>query len=319
MRLSVVSTLYRSAGHLREFHARVSAAAAAYTPDYEVVLVNDGSPDESLGVALALREQDPRVKVVDLSRNFGHHPAMWTGLEHAAGDDVFLLDCDLEESPEWLADLARARREAGADVAYGVQAARTGGWAKRWGGTLFYKVFNLLADVPIPENLMTCRLMSRRYVDALLQHTEATFAIAGLFARAGFLQVGLPLPKTARHRPSYGLAGRVRLFVNAVTAFSSKPLVWGFYLGTGITAVGLLAAAALVVARLFGHLLEGWTSITVSVWVVGGLILFFQGIHGIYLARVFQETKRRPVALVRAVYPAAAAAETGGERVRPAA
>ncbi len=317
MRLSVVATLYRSAAFLREFHSRVSAAAAAFTPDYEIVLVNDGSPDESLGVALQLQETDPRVKVIDLSRNFGHHPAMWVGLGHARGDDVFLIDSDLEERPEWLADLARARLEAGADVAYGVQEARTGGVLKRWGGAAFYKLFNLMADTPIPENLMTCRLMSRRYVEALLQHTEAQFVIAGLWARTGFLQVGVPLAKTARRRTSYSLFARVRMFVNAVTAFSSKPLVWGFYLGTAVTAFGLVAAAALVVARLFGHMQDGWASLMVSVWVVGGLILFFQGVHGVYLARVFQETKRRPTAFVRQVYPSDA--EAADERARPAA
>ena len=131
MRLSIVTTLYRSARHLDEFHARVSAAAARFTPDYEIVLVNDGSPDDSLAVALKLLERDDRVRIIDLARNFGHHKAMMTGLAEARGDLVFLIDSDLEEPPELLTEFAEAIHDGQADVVYGVQDQRRGGLVER--------------------------------------------------------------------------------------------------------------------------------------------------------------------------------------------
>ncbi len=307
MRLSVVSTLYRSAPFLREFHQRVSAAVARLLgpdQDYEIILVNDGSPDNSLEVALELQATDPHIRIVDLSRNFGHHQAMWTGLQHACGDDVFLLDCDLQEAPEWLTALDEARRAARADVAFGVQDSRAGGWIERWTGAAFYKVFNALCDDPIPVNLMTIRLMSRRYVDALLQHTEATFTISGLWARTGFRQAPVPLTKsTRRGRTTYNFLSRVQLFIHALTAFSGKPLVFVFYLGAAITGMAAFVATILVGERLFfGVWSPGWPSLMVSIWLLGGLIIFCQGLQGLYLARMFVETKRRPITFVRHVY-----------------
>ena len=164
MFLSVVTTLYYSAPHLEEFHARVSRAAAALCPEYEILFVNDGSPDTSLDVALGLFRRDPHVRIVDLSRNFGHHKAMMTGLEHARGDLIFLIDSDLEEAPELLEAFLGTMRETSADVVYGVQQTRRGGPTERFTGWLFFKLFNLLSDSPIPPNVLTVRLMTRRYV-----------------------------------------------------------------------------------------------------------------------------------------------------------
>src|ERR1051325_3242957 len=163
MRLSIVSTMYRSAPYLREFHARVSASARNITNDYEIILVNDGSPDESLELALELQKSDPRIRVVDLSRNFGHHAAMLMGLTHARGDWVFLIDGDLEEKPELLERFSAEQEASGVDVVFGVQESRGDRWTQRWGAWLFYKFFNALSDYPLPEHLMTVRLMSRRY------------------------------------------------------------------------------------------------------------------------------------------------------------
>ena len=318
MRLSIVSTLYRSAPHLREFHARATAAARAFAgADYEIVLVNDGSPDDSLALALGLQANDPHLRVIDLSKNFGHHQAMWVGLSHAAGDDVFLIDCDLEESPEWLELFAEQRRAQDADVAFGVQDGRAGGALSRAGGWLFYKVFNALCDDPIPINLMTVRLMSRPYVDALLQHHEVTFAIAGLWARTGFKQTAVTVVKKARRRPSYNLMRRLHMFVHAVTSFSNKPLVFSFYVGAALLALSAAVAVFLVAYELLvGGLMAGWPSLMVSVYAIGGLILFFQGVQGVYLSKIYLETKRRPVAIVRQEYAAEARRE---QHARPAA
>src|SRR5262249_7421057 len=182
MELSIVTTLYRSAPFLREFHRRACAAAAKITSDFEIVLVNDGSPDDSQAVALSLCRDDPRVKVIELSRNFGHHKAMMTGLAHARGRLVFLIDSDLEEDPELLETFHRELLASGVDVVYGVQRQRKGGWYERLSGGLFYRLFNALSSFPIPHNLTTARLMTRPYVRALRRHRDQEMFIAGLWA-----------------------------------------------------------------------------------------------------------------------------------------
>jgi putative glycosyltransferase len=301
--LSIVSTLYRSAHHLEEFYARIRAAVLPLTYDYEIVLVNDGSPDASLEVALSLFKRDPHVRVIDLARNFGHHRAMMTGLTMATGDLVFLIDSDLEEQPELLPVFHERLRQTGADVVHGVQAARRGTVKERLGGWAFYAIFNALSDWKISPNLVTVRLMTRRYVDALVAHRERETMIAGLWAITGFRQVAEPITKLSRSTSTYGLAHKIAILVNSITSFSDKPLVLIFYVGLSIAALATLAATYLVVRRVFfGVLLAGWPSLIVSVWLLGGLTLFSLGIIGMYLSKVFLETKQRPYSIIRQVY-----------------
>jgi len=303
MRLSIVTTLYRSARSLTEFHQRVSRAAAALTGSYEIILVNDGSPDESLPMALHILETDPAVRIVDLSRNFGHHKAMMTGLSYARGDLVFLIDSDLEEDPELLASFDGTLHSQGADVVYGVQESRKGGIFERLSGWFYFRAFNLLSDHPIPENLLTVRLMTRRYVTALLSHRERETTIAGLWAITGFRQVAQKVRKHSRGATTYTPARKVAVLVNSITSFSDRPLVFIFYAGLAIGGAASLAAVYLVIRRLFfGVALPGWPSLIVSVWLLGGLMLIAIGILGIYLSRVFIETKQRPYTIVSHVY-----------------
>lgn len=303
MELSIVTTLYRSAQFLAEFYRRTSEAAARVTPDYEILLVNDGSPDDSLAAAVRLVEGDARVRVVDLARNFGHHRAIMTGLAHARGERVFLIDCDLEEEPELLPLFAAEMASTHADVVYGVQAARKGGLLERVSGSVFYRLFNALSDYPVPENLVTVRLMTRRYVEALLRHDERELFLGGIWSITGFEQRPVAVRKGSRAGTSYTLRRRVALFVNAITSFSSKPLVLVFWLGTFISMGALAATLVLVVRKIFfGQLLVGWPSLMVSIWLLGGLTIFCLGIIGIYLAKIFVEVKRRPYTIVRQVY-----------------
>ena len=298
-----MTTLYCSAAHLREFYARATAAAALLTSDFELVLVNDGSPDASLAIALELHRADPRVRVVDLSRNFGHHRASMTGLAHARGDLVFLIDCDLEEDPALLGRFHAELQRWGADVVYGFQERRQGRLLDRWSGSAFYVLFNLLSDTRLPPNLCTVRLMTRRYVQSLLAHRERATSIAGLWAITGYEQVGLPIAKGSQGRSSYTLARRLHNLVDAITSFSDRPLVLVFYLGLVISVATGAAAVYLVIQRLFfAVLLAGWPSVIVSIWLMGGLMLFCVGLLGIYLSKVFLETKQRPYSIVRRVY-----------------
>ena len=314
MKLSIVTTLYRSAPYLGEFYRRVVAAAERLTPDFEIVFVDDGSPDNSLAVALGLQRRDPRVRVIELSRNFGHHLAMLTGLSHARGELVFLIDSDLEEPPETLLRFAEVRRERRADVVFGVQSRRVGGWWERLVGWGFYKVFRYLSTDPLPENVMTVRLMSRAYVQALVRHEETELQIGSLWVRTGFRQMAVPVAKAKRPTTSYSFSRRVAVAVNAITSSSNKPLVFIFYLGCLITALSALAVGVLFVERLFLiPMLDGWASLMASLWLLGGLIIFCQGVLGIYLSKVFLESKRRPRVFIREVHepdgrPAAAPA-----------
>ena len=182
MKLSIVATLYQSAPHIIEFHQRASIAASQLVgEDYEIVLVNDGSPDNSLNLAVQLTESDGHVVVVDLSRNFGHHKAMMTGLMNSKGERIFLIDSDLEEEPEFLSAFADRMQSERCDVVYGIQQQRKGNWFERLSGRLFYRLFNSLAGLALPENLVTARLMTRRYVDALLLHKERELMLAGIW------------------------------------------------------------------------------------------------------------------------------------------
>lgn len=303
MMLSIVTTLYNSAPYLEEFHDRVCAAAGQLAPDFEIILVNDGSPDNSLEVALDLYRKDPRVRIVDLSRNFGHHKAMMTGLVHARGDLVFLLDSDLEEEPELLQTFYEELKHRRADVVFGVQEQRKGKLFERVSGTLYFKVFNLFSTHPIPTNHITARLMTSAYVAALVGHQEREFVMSGLWALTGFQQVPLKVRKHHKATSTYSLRHKISHLVNAITSFSNKPLVLIFYLGCFIVLVSSIAAIDLIVRKLlFGSLLEGWASLIVSIWLMGGLAIFCLGVIGIYLSKIFIEVKHRPYTIVKQTY-----------------
>ena len=304
MKLSIVSTLYKSAPFIAEFHARASCAAAELAgDDYEILFVNDGCPDNSLEVVLEVVRADKHAVVVDLSRNFGHHKAMMAGLGEAKGEFVFLIDSDLEEEPEQLLNFSQVMEEEACDVVYGVQSSRKGGWFERWSGALFYSIFDRLTFIKHPRNLVTMRLMTRRYVDALLRFGEQEMVISCLWVITGFKQCAQIVVKSKRSGTSYSLAARFRHAVNAVTSFSAAPLVFIFYSGLTIFCIAVTYSLYIAYHRIVSaQPVDGWTSLIVSLWLLGGLIILFLGIIGVYLSKVFMETKRRPLSIIRKVY-----------------
>ncbi len=304
MRLSIVTTMYKSAPYIREFHERTSTVARQVVgEDYEIVFVNDGSPDNSVNLAVQLADSDDHVVVVDLTRNFGHHKAMMAGLEHAEGDLIFLIDCDLEEEPEWLVKFSKLMIGEGADVVYGCQQKRKGKWFERWSGGAFYAIYNWLADIEHPRNIVTARLMTCRYVSALLQHREREMVISCLWVITGFKQCGKIVKKHMTSGTTYSLSKKIKHATNAITSFSEVPLRMIFYIGALIFIGAMLYAGLLIFNRIFmSHPVEGWTSVMVSIWILGGMVISFIGIIGIYLSKIFIETKRRPNYLVRDVY-----------------
>jgi len=303
MELSIVTTMYHSAPYIEEFYERVSKAAQKITDDFEIIFVNDGSPDNSLDIAVSLHEKDSRVTVVDLSRNFGHHRAMMTGLGYARGEKVFLIDCDLEEAPELLSTFYEKFNKDGCDVVYGVQETRKGGAFERISGNIFYTLFNRLSGIRMPHNPVTSRLMSGRYVKSLLLYRERELFIDGIWHITGYKQIAVYVNKHSTSTSTYSLRKKIAQSVNAITSFSDTPLIFIFYTGIMISSISALYILYLFIRKMFsGITISGWTSLVVSVWFLGGLTIFFIGIIGIYLSKIFIETKQRPYSIIRAVY-----------------
>ena len=304
MKISVVTPLYGSAPYIEELHCRTVAAIQAIgANDYEMIFVNDNGPDDSLDVAVRVAGRDTRTVVVDLSRNFGQHHAIMAGLARATGDYVFILDSDLEEQPEWLEQFFGEMRRQPCDVVYGVSDDPKGGWLYTLARSIYYRVLNFLSPIRFPANVCTARLMSRRYVEALLQFGERELFMAGIWHMAGFSQMAVRVAKRDSSPTTYSFGRRLNLFVNAVTAFSTRPLIMISVLGMLLSMLALLFVGYVVFRKVvYGVDIEGWTSVMAAVLLIGGASLFFNGVVAIYIAKIFVEVKQRPRAIVRHVY-----------------
>jgi putative glycosyltransferase len=304
MKLSIVATLYKSAPYIHEFVDRAcKVSEELVAEDYEIIFVNDGSPDDSLDIAVELTQENSHLIVVDLSRNFGHHKAMMTGLAQAVGDLVFLIDSDLEEEPEWLLTFYEQLHQELCDVVYGVQHKRKGALFERITGVAFYKIFRRLTGIDQPNNIVTARLMTKSYVQALLTHRERELNIGGLWIITGFRQAKQLVCKQSTSLTSYTLIGKFSHLVNAVTSFSSLPLIFAFYSGLIISITALSFIVYLFLRYFFiSSPPSGYTSLVASIWFFSGLIILFMGVQGIYLSKIFTEVKQRPYTIVRKIY-----------------
>jgi putative glycosyltransferase len=300
--LSIVATLYRCESVVEEFVRKATAAARKLGLPFEIVLVNDGSPDASLQKALHVQLGEPSVVIVDLARNFGHHPAILAGLSEAKGDLIFLIDSDLEEDPAWLQQFTEQMRKMDADVVFGQQEQRKGGLWENVTGSLFYQIFNTLSDTAVPVNFVTARLMTRQYVEALLEYGERALFLGGTFVLAGFKQVPFRISKGSRGTSTYSVEKRFKLFVDAITSFSPRPLHLVFALGSLVTLLSLVGLVYISISAMFGGTLVGWSSLIVSIWLFGGLTLFSIGLVGAYVGKILLEAKRRPLFKVRSVH-----------------
>jgi putative glycosyltransferase len=296
LKLSVVTTLYASNRFIADFYNRMTTTVNKITDSYELIFVNDGSPDNSLELITAIAEKDTTVKVVNLSKNFGHHNAMLAGLLQSKGEQVFLIDVDLEEEPELLYEFWNEyQQDESIDVIYGVAKSREGSVIRKNLGSAFYKLFNSLSQTKIPENLLTIRLMSRRYIDAVAQYQESSLFLGGLFADVGFKQIPKSILKDYKGSTSYTLRKRIGLLVNAITSFSSKPLEFFVYVGAFVCFLSFIAIVTVIIQKFaLGVDVAGWASVIVALSFFGGLQILSIGVIGTYLGKVFNEVKRRP-------------------------
>lgn len=305
--LSIVATLYCSEAFVEEFCRRAVKAAQRWAKKFEVILVNDGSPDGSLARALKLQAEIPELVIVDFARNFGHHPAILAGLVEAGGENIFLLDSDLEEEPEWLELFGEVMLKEKADVVFGQQIQRKGGLSERITGGIFYALFNLLSATKLPVNFTTARLMTRAYVDALLDYRERELFLGGVFVITGFKQVAVPVTKGSHSVSTYSVGRRLGLLINAITSFSTRPLQIVFAMGALVTLVAFAAACFTLYRGLRGDTLVGWASVMTTIWLFGGLTMISLGLIGVYLGKVLIEVKQRPSYTIKAIYRSAGA------------
>ena len=304
-RLSIVAPVYNEAPVLPLFFPRLREVLDAIHPDYEIVCVNDGSRDASLAVMLAHRANDPRIKLVNLSRNFGKEVALSAGLDAATGDLVVPIDVDLQDPPELIADFIAKWRE-GYDVVYGVRVDRSADSAvKRWTSQGFYRLFNRISDVPMPYNAGDFRLMDRRVVEVLKQLPERNRFMKGLFAWVGFNQVGVDYVRPARAagQTSFRYWRLWNFALDGLTSFSSLPIrVWS-YVGVAAGFAAVLAALALIAHTiLYGRDVPGYPSIVVLILLSFGVQMLAIGALGEYVSRIYQEVKGRPLYVVQGRY-----------------
>jgi len=304
-RISVVVPVYNEEENLPLLHERLRRALAGIS--FEIVFVDDGSRDRSVPIIGDLQRVDPSVRLVRFSRNFGHQAALSAGIDHARGQAVILMDADLQDPPELLPELL-AQWEAGYEVVYAVRQKRDEGVFKRATAGLFYRTLRWISDVDIPVDTGDFCLMDRKVVDVLRRLPERNRFLRGLRSWAGFRQVGVTYERPARYagEVKYTLRKMVKLASDGVMAFTSLPLKLASFLGV-LTAAGGLAylGIALFTRFVHGSTIRGWTSIVAIVLIVGGAQLMVTGVLGAYIARIYEETKARPMYVLIDAVPSA--------------
>lgn len=306
--LSLVIPCYNEADVLPLLRERLTQTLEKLDTAWEVVLVDDGSRDNTFALLTAMHQQDPRYKALALSRNFGHQAAISAGLTHATGEAVAIMDADLQDPPEILAACLEKLRE-GFDVVYAVRRKRKENFLKRSAYALFYRLLKLVAEVEIPLDSGDFCVMSRRFADVLRQMPERNVFLRGLRAWSGFRQTGLEYERSARAagRTKYPFTKLLKLAMDGVFAFSTVPLRLATYLGFATVGLSLCAGLFIVGWRLagfrfMGHTaqeLPGWAAVVGLALFFGGIQLVLLGIMGEYLGRIYTEVKQRPRWVVR--------------------
>lgn len=299
--ISVVAPVYDGATYLVELIDRLRAALSICAEGFEVVLVDDGSADSTWSIIANFARSDSRIKGVKLSRNFGQHPAITAGLQHTSGAWIVVMDSDLQDRPEDIPKLYEAAMAGAGDIVIALRSQQDISVGKRLSSVLFNAALAWLGGIQVSQRVGNFRIFSRPVADAILQYKEQFRLFPALMARVGFRVGHLEVSREARPngRSSYTFRKLVRLAVDAVLANSEKPLWLGIYLGAGVSIVAI-ALAAWAIYRKLAHevVFEGWSSLMVAVAFFSGVQLMFSGLIGVYVGRIFNETKRRPLYIV---------------------
>ena len=302
LKLSVVVPALNEQENIPHLYAAVTESTASLCDELELIFVDDGSTDQSAALVRDMHFRDPRVKLLSLSRNFGHQIALTAGMDFATGDAVVFMDADLQHPPHIIAQLVEHWRQ-GYDIVFTIrESTSAAGWLKRFTAAAFYKLFRVVTRIDLPMNAADFRLLDRRVVDAFMSIRERARFLRGLTSWVGFRSVGLAYHAEARRagRSKYNLARMLKLALDGIVSFSPAPLYLSFYLGFALAILGFLYAIYVLYVKLFTDTaVQGWTSLGGLVSLVGGVQLISVGLLGVYLGKVYDEVKQRPIYLLR--------------------
>jgi len=308
VKFSVISPIYNEEENIQELYSRLTAvlenlcAAEGTSPlSYEIILVDDGSTDNSWHLIKALHSNDPRVKGISFSRNFGHHIAITAGLDNSKGEAVILLDGDLQDPPEEIPKLYGEFKK-GKDLVYGIRQSRQDSMIKKITSSLFWWILKRFSGVDIPEGQTMLRIMSKRLVDVLKEMKEQARFIHGMMAWAGFAVSTIEVQhgRRLKGKSKYNIPKMFRLAFHAVTSFSTVPLRLATYTGFLSALISIMVGGYFIYRKLFYNIpVLGYASIIVSIFFVGGVQLVVLGIFGEYIGRIYQEAQRRPLYVLK--------------------
>lgn len=299
--ISVVIPVYKGEKMLRELVSRLQVSLSSVTGNFEIILVNDASPDCSWEGILALCSQDKRVKGINLSRNFGQHFAISAGLAHVAGDWVVVMDCDLQDRPEEIPNLY-AKAQEGWDIVFARRVCRQDGFFKRLSSTMFFKAYYWMSGSSEDKTIGNFGIYKRQVIDEFNKMPEYTRSFGSLIRYLGFKTAKLDVvhAERAEGRSSYSLSKLLKLSLDIIISNSNKPLRMTVAMGFIMFAVSLLLALYNIIAKLAGIIqVPGYTTTMFSIWFIGGLLLFVLGVLGLYIGKIFDQVKGRQLFVIR--------------------
>ena len=302
LKFSIVVPLRNEESNIDELYTRLTNTLSKNNYSYEILCISDGSTDNTLNMLKDLHKRDERVKVIDLSRNFGKEIAMSAGLQYCSGDAVIVIDADLQDPPEIIPELIGKWLE-GYDVVYATRTIREGEtWIKKLTAKIFYKLMRLITNIDIPADTGDFRIMSSHVVDSLNMLPEQHRFMKGLFSWVGYKQTGIKYNRESRHAgvTNFNLKKLWNFALEGITSFSFIPLRLATYMGFVIAFLSIIYLTYLVIRTLiYGNPVPGYTSLMVSILFFGGVQFIFTGIIGEYIGRIYNETKRRPLFFIR--------------------
>lgn len=302
MLLSIVVPVYNEVDNIQKFYTTVKEVLATMDYDHEIIFVDDGSSDDSAGMLRHIGQEDPKVKVLLLARNFGHQLALTCGLDYAKGDAVITMDGDMQHPPELIPELVK-HWEAGADVVRTIRdSTEDASWAKSFTSKYYYKVLNRLANVPIVEGGSDFRLMNRKSLETLKHFREHGRFLRGIVGDLGFVQheFHFVAPPRFAGTSKFSVKKMMRFALDGITAFSRVPLRLALYIGLLCGLLSLVMIGHILFVHFFSdNVISGWSSLGVAIFFLGGVQLVGLGIIGEYVGRIFEEVKQRPLYWVK--------------------